>query len=116
MALALVQAPLSACSWGKCRTQHGSRPQGPTQRAGSHWTLLGLPPALGGGPQGGWWCHKWPQLCTPEDYLMRSLPYLSPALLLFHPLHWVSCSGLFSGARLGKEGFMRIVAKAYFFL
>lgn len=70
----------------------------------------------GGGLQGGWWCHKWPKLCTREDSLMRSLPYLSPTLLLFHPLHWVSCSGLFSGARLGKEAFMRIVAKAYFFL
>lgn len=77
------------------------------------WVCL-LP--WGGGLQGGWWCHKWPKLCTREDSLMRSLPYLSPTLLLFHPLHWVSCSGLFSGARLGKEAFMRIVAKAYFFL
>lgn len=87
---------------------------GPTQKAGSQWTLLALPPAgKGWGVVGT--VLQWPKACTQNRHPVQAVPYLSPALLLFYSLHWVSYSRPFSATSLGKEGSLRIVAKAYFF-
>lgn len=76
--------------------------------------LAGFASSLVGVGVGGM-ASRWPKPCTQDPHPVQAMPGLSPARLLFDPLHRVFGARSFSATSLGEVGWLRPAAKACFF-